>query len=109
MQKKLHKKTKVSLKTQSGSTVIYINHKNGCQIQNNRLSWSIKTILMAYFGLHCMGTRLGHVQGNGTRTKRNNGSWFLSLSWTSVNISTQKIRRHLYWSRSLYLSRSHAM
>ena len=54
------------------------------------------------FTLHGIGTGTG--TWNWTSTIGDNGSWFLSLSWTSVNISVQHISTR--WFHSPYLSRS---
>ena len=52
------------------------------------------------------GTGNGTGTGNGIRTIGNNGSWSLSLSQTSVNISSWYIRTHWSFSCSLSLYRS---
>ena len=53
-------------------------------------------------------TGLGQVQGTWTSTIGYNESWFLFLSWTSVDISVQYIRIHWSWSHSLYPSWPHS-
>ena len=57
--------------------------------------WSLSYGL---FTLHGNGT--GISTGNWTSTIGNNGSWFLYLSWTSMNISVQYIRTYCYRSIS---------
>ena len=54
------------------------------------------------------GNRTETRTGNCTTTIENNGSWFLSLSWTSSNISVQYIWTHCSWSHFFYLSQSHS-
>ena len=48
------------------------------------------------YGLFTLyGTKIEGDTGNGTGTTGNNGSWFLYLSQTNVNISVSNIRNHL--------------
>ena len=58
----------------------------------------------------CVHLRLIQLErtgtGNRTCTIGNNGSWFLALYQTSVNISVQYFRTRCSWSCYLYLSRS---
>ena len=64
------------------------------------------TIRLMAYSLHGAVTR--GVTGNGTSITGNNGSWSLSLSRTSVNISTKHVRIHSSCSWPLSCSRSHS-
>ena len=58
------------------------------------------------FAPHWNETGTATGTGNWTSTIGNDGSWFLSLSQTSVNISVQHIRTHYSGYHSIYPSMS---